>query len=48
MFSPDGKMPTGAPETVLNVLKQFNEGVQKNPNIGLKTTYTNDFVTNAK
>jgi len=48
MFSPDGKMPAGAPETVLNVLKQFNEGVQKNPNIDLKTTYTNDFVANAK
>ena len=48
MFSPDGKMPTGAPETVLNILKQFNEGVQKNPNIDLKATYTNDFVTAAK
>jgi len=48
MFSPDGKMPNGAPEAVLNILKQFNEGVQKNPNIDLKGTYTNDFVTAAK
>ena len=48
MFSPDGKMPNGAPETVLNILKQFNEGVQKNPNIDLKATYTNDFVSAAK
>jgi NitT/TauT family transport system substrate-binding protein len=48
MFSPDGKMPSGAPEFVLNVLKQFNEGVQKNPSIDLTKTYTNEFVTNAK
>ena len=48
MFSPDGKMPTGAPETVLNILKQFNDGVQKNPNIDLKATYTNDFISAAK
>ena len=48
MFSPDGKMPSGAPEFVLNVLKQFNEAVQKNPNIDLTKTYTNDFVTSAK
>ncbi|HKW78082.1 MAG TPA: ABC transporter substrate-binding protein [Candidatus Limnocylindria bacterium] len=48
MFSPDGKMPNGAPEFVLNILKQFNEGVQKNPNIDLKSTWTNDFVSNAR
>jgi NitT/TauT family transport system substrate-binding protein len=48
MFSPDGKMPTGAPEFVLNVLKQFNEGVQKNPNIDLSKTFTNEFVANAR
>jgi len=48
MFSPDGKMPTGAPDFVLSVLKQFNEGVQKNPNIDLSKTFTNEFVSNAK
>jgi NitT/TauT family transport system substrate-binding protein len=48
MFSPDGKMPTGAPEFVLSVLKQFNEAVQKAPSIDLSKTYTNDFVANAK
>jgi NitT/TauT family transport system substrate-binding protein len=48
MFSPDAKMPTGAPEFVLSVLKQFNEAVQKAPSIDLSKTYTNDFVANAK
>ena len=48
MFSPDGKMPSGAPEFVLNVLKQFNEAVQKNPNIDLTKTYTNEYVSAAK
>jgi NitT/TauT family transport system substrate-binding protein len=48
MFSPDGKMPAGAPEFVLSVLKQFNEAVQKAPSIDLSKTYTNDFVANAK
>jgi NitT/TauT family transport system substrate-binding protein len=48
MFSPDAKMPTGAPEFVLSVLKQFNEAVQKAPSIDLSKTYTNDFVATAK
>lgn len=48
MFSPDGKMPHGAPEFVLSILKRFNDAVQKNPNIDLTKTYTNDFVTSAK
>jgi NitT/TauT family transport system substrate-binding protein len=48
MFSPDGKMPAGAPEFELGILKQFNENVQKNPNIDLSKTYTNDFVNSAK
>ena len=48
MFSPDGKMPQGAPEFVLSLLKQFNEAVQKNPHIDLTKTYTDEFVSNAK
>lgn len=48
MFSPDGKMPAGAPEFVLGILKQFNDAVQKNSNIDIKATYTNDFVSSAK
>ncbi|HZP97712.1 MAG TPA: ABC transporter substrate-binding protein [Candidatus Limnocylindria bacterium] len=48
MFSPDGKMPKGAPEFELSLLKQFNENVQKNPNIDVSKTYTDEFVNNAK
>jgi NitT/TauT family transport system substrate-binding protein len=48
MFSPDGKMTKGAPEFELSLLKQFNENVQKNPNIDLSKTYTDEFVANAK
>ena len=48
MFSPDGKMPKGAPEFELGLLKQFNENVQKNPNIDLAKTYTDEFVNSAK
>ena len=48
MFSPDGKMPKGAPEFELSLLKQFNDNVIKNPNIDLSKTYTDEFVTNAK
>jgi len=48
MFSPDGKMTKGAPEFELSLLKQFNENVQKNPNIDLSKTYTDEFVVNAK
>jgi NitT/TauT family transport system substrate-binding protein len=48
MFSPDGKMTKGAPEFELNILKQFNENVQKNPSIDLSKTYTDEFVNAAK
>lgn len=48
MFSPDGKMPKGAPEFELSLLKQFNDNVIKNPNIDLSKTYTDEFVTAAK
>jgi NitT/TauT family transport system substrate-binding protein len=48
MFSPDGKMTKGAPEFELNILKQFNENVQKNPNIDLSKTYTDEFVNAAR
>jgi len=47
MFSPDGKMPKGAPEFVLNVLKQFNTKVQS-ATVDLAKTYTSEFVDNAK
>ena len=48
MFSSDGKMTKGAPEFELSLLKQFNENVQKNPNIDLSTTYTDEYVNAAK
>jgi len=48
MFSPTGKMDKAAPDFVLNILKQFNEAVQKNPNIDLSKTYTNEFVDAVK
>jgi len=48
MFSPDGKMTKGAPEFELGLMKQFNENVQKNPNVDLSKTYTDEFVLNAK
>ncbi|HYR94410.1 MAG TPA: ABC transporter substrate-binding protein [Methylomirabilota bacterium] len=48
MFSPTGQMPSGAPEFVLSVLKQFNEAVQKAPSIDLSKTFTNEFVAAAK
>ncbi len=48
MFSPDGKMPKGAPEFELSLLKQFNDNVIKNPNIDLTKSYTDEFVTAGK
>ena len=48
MFSTDGKMLKGAPEFELSLLKQFNENVQKNPNVDLSKTYTDEFVNAAK
>ncbi|WP_211466302.1 ABC transporter substrate-binding protein [Collimonas silvisoli] len=47
MFSSDGKMPPGGPETVLQVLSGFNPNV-KGKHIDLAKTYTNEFVSQAK
>jgi NitT/TauT family transport system substrate-binding protein len=46
IFSPDGKMPTGGPESVLKLENQTNQTV-KGKQIDLNATYTNDFVNNA-
>src|SRR5437588_6099227 len=42
IFSPDGNMPTGGPESVLNIEQQTNQAVQ-GKQIDLSTTYTNEF-----
>jgi NitT/TauT family transport system substrate-binding protein len=47
MYSPDGKMPVGGPETVLSVLAGFNPNV-KGKHIDLSRTYTNEFVSQVK
>jgi len=47
MYSPDGKMPVGGPETVLSVLAGFNPNV-KGKHIDLSKTYTNEFVNQVK
>jgi NitT/TauT family transport system substrate-binding protein len=47
MYSPDGKMPIGGPETVLSVLSGFNPNV-KGKHIDLSKTYTNEFVNMVK
>lgn len=47
MYSPDGKMPAGGPETVLKVFSAFNPNV-KGKHIDLSKTYTNEFVANVK
>lgn len=47
MFTPDGMMPQGGPETVLSVLSQFSKNL-KGKTIDLAKTYTTAFVTNAK
>src|SRR5450830_1633307 len=47
MYSPDGKMPVGGPETVLSVLSGFNPNV-KGKHIDLSKTYTNEFVNQVK
>ncbi|AMO99791.1 NMT1-like family protein [Collimonas arenae] len=47
MFSPDGRMPAGGPETVLQVLSGFNPNV-KGKHIDLSKTYTNEFVSPTK
>jgi NitT/TauT family transport system substrate-binding protein len=45
MFSPDGMMPSGAPEFVLQTENETNSTVQ-GKTIDLTTTYTNAFVSN--
>ncbi len=47
MFTPDGVMPAGGPETVLKVLGTFSKNV-KGRNIDLAKTYTSEFVKNAR
>jgi NitT/TauT family transport system substrate-binding protein len=46
MYSPDGRMPQGAPEFVLSVLQQFDDNV-KGKKIDLSKTYTAEFVDQA-
>ena len=46
IFSPDGNMPAGGPESVLNIEQQTNQAVQ-GKQINLTTTYTNDFTSKA-
>ncbi|WDZ94954.1 ABC transporter substrate-binding protein [Herbaspirillum sp. WKF16] len=47
MYSPDGKMPKGGPETVLAVLSGFNPNV-KGKHVDLSKTYTDEFVNQVK
>ncbi|AVA26148.1 ABC transporter substrate-binding protein [Rhizobium sp. NXC24] len=47
MFTPDGVMPKGGPETVLTVLSEFSKNV-KGKQIDLSKTYTTEFVKNAR
>ncbi|RUX94673.1 ABC transporter substrate-binding protein [Mesorhizobium sp. M7D.F.Ca.US.004.01.2.1] len=47
MFTPDGIMPEGGPETVLTVLSAFKKELQ-GKQIDLSKTYTSEFVKNAK
>lgn len=46
IFSPDGTMPAGGPESVLSVEQQTNQTVQ-GKQIDLSTTYTNQFASQA-
>src|SRR2546421_4844976 len=46
IFSPDGLMPAGAPQTVLNIEQQSNL-IPQSTNINLNLTYTNEFVSKA-
>ena len=46
IFSPDGLMPSGGPEFVLQTEQQTNTTVQ-GKQINLSTTYTNQFASNA-
>lgn len=48
MFTADGLMPEGGPQTVLDVLGTFNPNVKsKKDTIDLSKTYTTDFATKA-
>jgi NitT/TauT family transport system substrate-binding protein len=47
MFTPDGVMPAGGPETVLAVLSGFSKNMQ-GKKVDLSKTYTTEFVKNAK
>jgi NitT/TauT family transport system substrate-binding protein len=46
IFSPDGKMPDGGPQAVLNIAQVTNAAVQ-GKQIDLTATYTNDFTSKA-
>jgi NitT/TauT family transport system substrate-binding protein len=46
IYSPDGSMPAGAPQSVLNIEYQSNL-VPQSKQIDLSLTYTNQFVSNA-
>lgn len=46
MFTKDGVMPEGGPETVERVLKAFNPNLQ-NAKVDLSRTYTTEFVKSA-
>ena len=47
IFSPDGRMPEGGPETALKVLQAFSPNL-KGKTIDLSRTYTNEFVDQVK
>ncbi|TVX99408.1 ABC transporter substrate-binding protein [Paenibacillus cremeus] len=47
MFTPDGKMPAGGPEKVLEVLQTFNPQL-KDTKTDLSKTFTNEFVDKVK
>lgn len=47
MYSKDGKMPPGGPETVLKVMAGFNANI-KGKRINLAETYTDEFVSQVK
>jgi NitT/TauT family transport system substrate-binding protein len=47
MFTPDGLMPQGGPETVLSVLAAFSKNV-KGKSVDLSKTYTTEFVAKVK
>ncbi|MFZ6686936.1 ABC transporter substrate-binding protein [Undibacterium sp. SXout11W] len=47
MFTADGKMPEGGPETVLKVLRGYDKSLY-GKHINLNNTFTNEFISNAK